>query len=263
MDTGLRGSVVLITGGSRGIGAAAARLFAAEGARVVLGYRASREQAEALAATLPDAVAVGGDVALEGGVDALFAGALERYGRVDVCVANAGIAHDDSIPLARLDLARFERTLAVNLTGVFLTARAFMRQVERQGAGNLVLVASTAGIVGEEGHADYAATKAAIIGGLMPSLKNEIVRVAPGGRVNCVCPGWTATDMAEATLAQPGALERITATMALRKVATPEDVAAQIVVLASDRLSGHVSGQAVVVAGGMEGRLLHPPPDPE
>jgi 3-oxoacyl-[acyl-carrier protein] reductase len=98
MDTGLRGSVVLITGGSRGIGAAAARLFAAEGARVVLGYRASREQAEALAATLPDAVAVGGDVAQEGGVDALFAGALERYGRVDVCVANAGIAHDDSIP---------------------------------------------------------------------------------------------------------------------------------------------------------------------
>jgi 3-oxoacyl-[acyl-carrier protein] reductase len=261
MDTGLRGSVVVITGGSRGIGAAAARLFAAEGARVVVGYRARREQAEALAASLPEAVAVGGDVSREDGVEALFAGALDRFGRVDVCVANAGIAQDESVPVAHLDLPRFERTVAVNLTGVFLTARAFMRQVERQGSGNLVLVASTAGIVGEEGHADYAATKAAIVGGLLPSLKNEIVRVAPLGRVNCVCPGWTATDMAEATLARPGALDRITATMALRKVATAEDVAAQIVVLASDRLSGHVSGQAVVVAGGMEGRLLHPPAD--
>jgi 3-oxoacyl-[acyl-carrier protein] reductase len=259
MDTGLEGAVVLITGGSRGIGAAAARLFAAEGARVVVGYRARREQAEELAATLPDALAVGGDVSREVGVDALFGGALERFGRVDVCVANAGIADDEDVPVARMELGRFERTVAVNLTGVFLTARAFMRQVERQGSGNLVLVASTAGIVGEEGHADYASTKAAIVGGLLPTLKNEIVRVAPLGRVNCVCPGWTETDMAETALGAPGALDRITATMALRKVATPEDIAAQIVVLASDRLSGHVSGQAIVVAGGMEGRLLHPP----
>ena len=126
-----------------------------------------------------------------------------------------------------------------------------------QKSGNLVLVASTAGIFGEEGMSDYAATKSALIGGLVNSLKNEIVRVAPLGRVNCVCPGWTRTEMADFALSRPGVVERATRTMALRKVAEPADVANQIVVLASDRLSGHVSGQAVVVAGGMEGRLLH------
>jgi len=139
-----------------------------------------------------------------------------------------------------------------------LTCRAFLRVVGRQGSGSLVLVGSTAGLVGEEGHADYAAAKSAVTGGLLLSLKNEIVRVAPTGRVNAVAPGWTATEMAADALAEPGALERATRTMALRKVATPEDVAAQIVLLASDRVSGHVTGQVVTVAGGMEGRLLHP-----
>ena len=132
-----------------------------------------------------------------------------------------------------------------------------LRQVARQGSGNLILIGSTAGIFGEEGQADYAATKAALTGGLLPTLKNEIARLAPCGRVNAVCPGWTETEMAAPALAEPGRLERITQTMPLRKVAQPDDVAWQVVVLASDRLSGHVSGQVVVVAGGMEGRLLH------
>ncbi len=258
MDSGLHGSVVLITGGARGIGAAAARAFAAEGARVVVGYRSGRETAEALAASLPDAIAVGGDVAHEQDVDRLFATTVERYGAIDVCVANAGIFATTPVPLHAMELAQWQRTIDVNLTGTFLTCRAFLRQVAQQGSGSLVIVGSTAGVFGEEGHADYAAAKSGIQAGLLLSLKNEIARLAPGGRVNAVCPGWTATEMAEAVLAVPGALERATRTMPLRKVATPEDVAAQIVVLASDRLSGHVSGQAVVVAGGMEGRLLHP-----
>jgi 3-oxoacyl-[acyl-carrier protein] reductase len=260
MDTALAGKVVLLTGAARGIGAAAARLFAAEGARVVVNYLTSAGPAEALVAELPDAIAVQADVSREADVDRLFAAAIERYGRVDVCVANAAIADHESCPVAHMTLERFERTLATNLVGVFLTARAFLREVERQGEGNLVLVASTAGIFGEEGHADYSATKAALVGGLLPSLKNEIARIAPLGRVNAVCPGWTRTDMAADELDRPGMVEWATATMALRKVATPHDIAAQIVMLASDRLSGHVTGQAVVVAGGMEGRLLHPPP---
>jgi 3-oxoacyl-[acyl-carrier protein] reductase len=258
VDAGLRGSVALVTGASRGIGAAAARALAAEGARVVVHYRSGREQAEALAAELPDAIALAADVAVEAEVDGLFARAVEHFGRIDVCVANAGIWPEEHVPVAEMSLARFQHTLAVDLVGVFLTCRAFLRQVAAQRSGSLVLVGSTAGLVGEEGHADYAAAKAAVTGGLLPSLKNEIVRVAPGGRVNAVCPGWTATEMAAEALAAPGAVERATRTMALRKVATPEDVAAQIVVLASDRLSGHVTGQAVAVAGGMEGRLLHP-----
>jgi 3-oxoacyl-[acyl-carrier protein] reductase len=257
VDAGLAGSVALVTGASRGIGAATARALAAEGARVVVHYRSGRAEAEALAESLPDAVAVPADVTREADVDALFAAAVERYGRIDVCVANAGVWPEEHVPVAEMLLARFERTLAVDLVGVFLTARAFLRQVAVQRSGSLVLVGSTAGLVGEEGHADYAAAKAAITGGLLPSLKNEIVRVAANGRVNAVCPGWTATEMAADALAVPGAVERATRTMALRKVAAPEDVAAQIVVLASDRISGHVTGQVVAVAGGMEGRVLH------
>ncbi len=116
---------------------------------------------------------------------------------------------------------------------------------------------STAGIFGEAGHADYAAAKSAVIQGLLLSLKNEIVRVAPRARVNAVCPGWTYSPMTRGEV-DDEVLDRVTATMALRKIAEPEDVARQVVVLASDELSGHVTGQVIVVAGGMEGRFLHP-----
>jgi 3-oxoacyl-[acyl-carrier protein] reductase len=248
--------VVLITGAARGIGAATARRFAEEGARVVINYRASRGPAEDLAASLLDAIAVQADISQEADVDRLFAAALERYGAVDVCVCNAAI-YSPPAAVVDLDLDRFRRVVDTNLTGTFLVARAFLRQVARQRSGNLILVGSTAGIFGEEGQADYAATKAAVTGGLLPTLKNEIARLAPAGRVNAVCPGWTETDMAAPALSEPGKLARITQTMPLRKVAQPDDVAWQIVVLASDRLSGHVSGQVVVVAGGMEGRVLH------
>jgi 3-oxoacyl-[acyl-carrier protein] reductase len=256
VDLGLDGAVALVTGASRGIGETTARLLAAEGARVVVHCHASRERAEAVAAELPDALCLAADVTSEREVDGLFAAALDRYGRIDVCVANAGVWFERPVPVAQMSLEQFQATLAVDLVGVFLTARAFLRQVERQRSGNLVLVGSTAALFGEADHADYAAAKAAVVYGLLPSLKNEIARVAPGGRVNAVCPGWTATEMAAGALAEPGAVERVTRTMALRKVATREEVAAQIVVLASDRVSGHVSGQVVTVAGGMEGRLL-------
>ena len=256
MDTDLAGRVVLITGAARGIGAATARAFAGEGARVVVNYHTSRELAGELAVSLPDAIAVQADVSDEAEVDRLFAAAVERYGRIDVCVCNAAV-YSPPAPAVDIDAARFRRIVDTNLVGTFLVARAFLRRVREQGSGNLILVGSTAGIFGEEGQADYAATKAALTGGLLPTLKNEIARLAPLGRVNAVCPGWTETEMAAPALSEAGRLERITRTMPLRKVAQPDDVAWQIVVLASDRLSGHVSGQVIVVAGGMEGRLLH------
>lgn len=256
MDTDLAGRVVVITGAARGIGAATARAFAGEGAPVVVNYRTSRIEAENVAASLPDAIAVPADISDENDVERLFETAVERYGRVDVCVCNAAI-YSPPAPAVDIDADRFRRIVDTNLVGTFLVAREFLRRVRDQGSGNLILVGSTAGIFGEEGQADYAATKAALTGGLLPTLKNEIARIAPRGRVNAVCPGWTETEMAAPALSEPGRLERITQTMPLRKVAQPDDVAWQIVVLASDRLSGHVSGQVVVVAGGMEGRLLH------
>jgi 3-oxoacyl-[acyl-carrier protein] reductase len=155
-----------------------------------------------------------------------------------------------------LPLERWEETLGANLTSTFLVARGFLREVKRSGHGSLVLVGSTAGVFGEAGHADYAAAKSAVLGGLLLSLKNEIVRIAPLGRVNAIAPGWTESPMTRG-LVDPERVAAVSRTMALRKVAQPEDVARQAVVLASDELSGHVTGQVVVVAGGMEGRTLH------
>jgi 3-oxoacyl-[acyl-carrier protein] reductase len=258
MEAGLSGKRVLVTGASGGIGAACARAFAAEGARVVLHYHRGRERAEAVALECgDDAVVVQADLTRETEAERLFAEAREAVGGLDACVAVAGVWPEEDVPLWRLSLERWEQTLAANLTATFLTARGFLREVERSRRGNLVLVGSTAGIFGEAGHADYAAAKSAIIRGLLLSLKNEIVRIAPLGRVNAVCPGWTVSPMTRSTLDEPGLVDRVTRTMALHKVAEPEDVARQIVVLASDELSGHVTGQVVMVAGGMEGRVLH------
>ena len=257
METGLSGKRVLVTGASGGIGAACARAFAGEGCRVALHYHRGRERAEAVAADCPGSVLVQADLRREEEADRLFAEAGSALGGLVACAAVAGVWPEEDVPLWRLTLGRWQETLAANLTATFLTARGFLREVERTGEGSLVLVGSTAGIFGEAGHADYAAAKSAVVRGLLLSLKNEIVRVAPRGRVNAVCPGWTLSPMTRTTLDDPARVERATRTMALRKVAQPEDVARQIVVLASDELSGHVTGEVVLVAGGMEGRLLH------
>jgi 3-oxoacyl-[acyl-carrier protein] reductase len=248
---------VLVTGASGGIGSACARAFAAEGARVLVHYHRSEKRARGLSEELGGATIAEADLTVESEVDRLFAEARDALGRIDICAAVAGVWPSEDVPVWELPLDRWETTVRENLTATFLTARAFLREVERSGHGSLVLVGSTAGIFGEAGHADYAAAKSAVLGGLLFSLKNEIVRIAPLGRVNAVAPGWTESPMTRG-LVDPDRVHALSRTMALRKVAQPEDVAAQIVVLASDTLSGHISGQVVVVAGGMEGRTVHP-----
>ena len=247
MNFDLQGKRVLVTGGSGGIGAACVRLFAEEGADVVVHYNRGRERAEAAGGS----ALVQADLRDEREVSRMFAEA----GELDVCAAVAGVWPGEDVPVADLPLARWRDTLDANLTATFLTARGFLAQLgDREGA--LVLVGSTAALFGEAGHADYAAAKSAIVGGLLLSLKNEAVRRNPRTRVNAVAPGWTVSPMTARHLDE-AQVARITRTMALRKVASADDVAAQVVALASPALSGHVSGQVVTVAGGMEGRVVH------
>ena len=254
MELGLEGSAVLVTGASGGIGSATARALAAEGARVGVHYHSNAAGAEAVAAEV-GGVALQADLRDEAAADALVPAAVGALGRLDACVANAGTWDPRDVPVARMSLDRWRATIDDNLTATFLTARAYLRHVEATGAGSLVLVASTSGVFGEAGHADYSAAKAAIAHGLGLSLKNEIVGSAPLARVNVVAPGWTVSPMTERELTEE-AIARVTATMPLRKVATAEDVARAIVFLCSPLAAGHVSGQVITVAGGMEGRLL-------
>ena len=256
MDLGLTGSGVLVTGGSGGIGAATVRAFAAEGARVAVHYHRNRAAAEALAGDT-GGVALGTDLRQEGAADRLVAAAVAEVGRLDVVVANAGVWPREDVSVGELGLERWRATLDVNLTATFLTARAWCRHLAATAAdgGCLVMVASTAATFGEAGHADYAAAKAGIAYGLLRSLKNEVVRQTPSARVNAVAPGWTVSPMTAADL-DDATVARVTATMPLRKVATADDVARAIVMLSSPVVAGHVTGELLTVAGGMEGRLL-------
>lgn len=267
MDSGLNGKVVVITGASGGIGSAIARQFAAEGANVVLHYRTQRARAESLLKEMKgvESTAIRADLTKEAEVKKLFATAVKRFGRVDTLVVNAGMWETKDVPLHEMPLRQWRKTLDGVLTSAFLTTREFLRIVAKQKRGNAVLIGSTAGVFGEAGHADYASAKAAMAFGLTRTLKNEIGRIAPhtaeycGGRVNCVCPGWTVVPRTAAKLTDARAIRKVTATMALPQIARPDDIANAVVFLSSDKLARHITGQTLVIAGGMEGRLLWQP----
>jgi len=201
---------------------------------------------------------------LSDAVERAFERARERFGRVDIAVASAGQWPRPDESLHQASETRIRAALDANLFGSLWTARAFMASLQRTGpradghGASLVFIGSTAGRLGERGHADYATAKAALRG-LMLSLKNEVVRLDPFARVNLVEPGWTMTHMARADLETPGVIENVTRTMALRQIGSAADVARTVLVVSSPLTARHISGETLTVAGGMEGRSLWKP----
>ena len=261
MDSSLHDKVVMITGASGGIGSGLVQAFASEGARIVAHYAKNRERATVLADKVGRSrcLALGADLCREEEVSRLFHQAEESLGPIEILIANAGIWPAQDVAIADMPLARWQETLDMDLTSAFLCLREFFRGIRRSSleAPAAVLVGSTAGIFGEAGHADYAAAKSGLIYGLARSLKNEIAQLAPRGRINVVCPGWVRTPMTEGALADRKQVERTLQTVPLKKIARIEDVAHAVVYLASERLAGHISGDILTVAGGMEGRVLY------
>jgi 3-oxoacyl-[acyl-carrier protein] reductase len=262
MDFELEGKVALITGASSGIGAATARVFAAEGVDVVVHYYKSEAQAKKLAKELgKNTLCIKANLSSETQILKMFKEIEEKKGRIDILVCNAAIWPEAYVEVEKMTLERWKQTMVVDLDSVFLCCRSFIQQL-RKFAGDsasIVIVSSTSAVFGEAGHADYSAAKAAITYGLTRTLKNEIINVVRLGRVNAVCPGWTVSPMSEKYLDDEDGIKHVLKTVPLKKIAEAEDIANMIAVLASDKLSGHISGEIITIAGGMEGRALHLP----
>lgn len=267
MNANLAGKVVVITGASGGIGSAIARQFAAEGARLILHAYKNVAKVHDLQRELKatDSIVIRANLASEPDAKRLFTAAVRSFGHIDTLIANAASWETRDTPLHQMSLKQWRGTMDNVLTSTFLSTREFLEIVARQKSGNAVLIGSTAGVFGEAGHADYAAGKSAIAYGLTRTLKNEMTRIAPhtkdycGGRINCVCPGWTVVPRTAPKLTDANSIRKVTATMALPQIARPDDIANTVVFLSSDTLARHITGQTIVIAGGMEGRLLWQP----
>lgn len=245
----LQGQVALITGGSKGIGAAAVQLFVRAGARVVFNYLRAKDDADRIAQACgrdlchPVQADLNGTVAAE----SLVTSAIGRFGGLDALVVNHGIWPPEDAPIDAMTDEQWHNTVAINLDSAFALTKYAVAQMKRQGrGGSIVFISSTAGQRGEAGHCDYAATKGALIS-MAKGLSTEL---APFGiRVNCVAPGWVDTPMTTGTLADPQRQQQIHSTIPLRRVGTPDEIAAPILFLCSQH-AGFITGEVLNVNGG-------------
>jgi 3-oxoacyl-[acyl-carrier protein] reductase len=245
----LTGKVAIITGGSRGIGAATALKFAEAGVRgLVVNYNRDRASAKQVASECEKAGAevmpVRADVSSTTAVDRMVHATVARFGSVDIFVANAGIWKEAAIE--EMTEREWDETIDVNLKSIYACCRAAARVMIESRRGTMILVSSTAGQRGEPFHSHYAATKGAIIA-MTKSLAGEL---GPRGiTVNCVAPGWVATDMTEDAMNDPKTRRKIRELIPLGRVATPDEIAGPVLFLASD-LASHVNGEVLNVNGG-------------
>ncbi|MFX0122729.1 MAG: SDR family NAD(P)-dependent oxidoreductase [Candidatus Hodarchaeota archaeon] len=258
MDSGLNGKHVLITGASGGIGQAIAKLFDIEGCSLSLHYNKNEKQILKFSSKLDgDHCLLQADLSSEEQTKLLFQDSIATYGRIDCLVVNHGIWPEKYVSAHEMTLDQWDKTIAINLRAAFICSKQYMLNLITypKETASIVYIGSTAGVFGEAGHVDYAISKAGLQG-LMLSLKNEIIHIASRGRVNIVAPGWTITPMTEKSLEDHEGVRTALQTMPLRKIARPYDIAQSVVFLSSDKLAGHISGQIITVAGGMEGRKL-------
>ncbi len=245
----LDGEVALITGGSRGIGAATVRLFVRAGARVVFNYRRERDKAEQLVKECGSDVchAVEADLTGTPRAEPLVRAAVERFGGLDALVVNHGIWPADDIDIDKMSDEQWRTTLAVNLDSSFALVKHAVAQMKRQvRGGHIVLISSTSGQRGEPGHTDYSASKGALIS-MTKGLSTEL---APCGiYVNCVAPGWVQTDMSSDTLNHPELGKKVFSAIPIGRVGTPDEIAAPILFLCSKH-AGFITGEILNVNGG-------------
>jgi 3-oxoacyl-[acyl-carrier protein] reductase len=256
IELDLNNKVALITGGSRGIGAATVRMFARAGARVAFSYQQARSAAEQLARECSPqrgaanneqrCVALQADLASAEAGEQLVNAVVDRFGRVDVLVANHGIWPSEDVPINRMTSEQWRRTIAINLESVFGLVKQAVAQMKRSGGGKIVIVSSTAGQRGEALHCDYAATKGAVIS-MVKGLSTEL---APHGiYVNCVAPGWVATDMTANVMNDDDYRKRVFATIPLGRIGTADEIAAPILFLCTEH-AGFITGEIFNVNGG-------------
>jgi 3-oxoacyl-[acyl-carrier protein] reductase len=249
----LSGKVALITGGSRGIGAATVRMFAAAGAKVVFSYQKARAQADALAKECGEAKcrAIASNLDSPESARALVADAVKIFGRIDILVANHGVWPAQDVAIDKMTDAQWRSTLSTNLDAVFGLVKHTVAQMKAQSrgsgaAGHIVLISSTSGQRGEAFHCDYSASKGALIS-MTKSLSTELAPV--GIYVNSVAPGWVDTDMSKPALDDPRAGEEIRRTIPLGRVGTPEEIAGPVLFLCTGYAS-FITGEVFNVNGG-------------